>query len=263
MYDKQILIDGMKKAAYECGKIILKAKESHVDSKKKTGSRDLVTEYDVAVQKLAVKLLSEEFPDAVFFCEEGDDRGSLSSETVFVIDPIDGTANFANNMNISCISIGCFHRGNPFAGVVYDPYTDEMYSAVKGCGAFLNGKQIKVTEAPLGETLVMFGTSPYNLELLDRTVEKLRYIFPKCLDVRRRGAAALDICAVAAGKSGLFFEEILALWDYAAGLVILSEAGGEAYTMSGKELPLDGRKSNIIAGSLRCIEESGLLKDFS
>lgn len=259
MMDKNELLKTMERVALTCGKIIKDAKEEHVASAEKTNFRDLVTSYDVKVQEAAVKLLSERFPEADFFCEEKDERGSLAGECVFVIDPIDGTANFANHMNISCISIGCFRNGAPFAGVVYDPYNDELYSAVRGLGAFLNCKEIHVTDLPLEHTLVMVGTSPYNLELLDRTLEKIKYVFPKCLDIRRRGAAALDLCAVACGRAGLFFEEILALWDYAAGLVILEEAGGEAYTMEGKPLPLDGRKSNIVAGSKRCIEESGLL----
>ncbi|MBR6917840.1 MAG: inositol monophosphatase [Clostridia bacterium] len=262
MTDAKYLLEEMEKCALVCGRIIKDAKEEHVASLEKTNFRDLVTSYDVSVQRRAVEILSKRFPDASFFCEEGDDRGNLSEGLVFVIDPIDGTANFANHMNISCISIGAFKDGAPFAGAIYDPYNDELYSAARGLGAKLNGRPIHVTEDPLEHTLVMFGTSPYNLELLDRTVEKLKYIFPKCLDVRRRGAAALDLCAVACGRAGLFFEEILALWDFAAGLVILEEAGGEAFTMNGAPLPLDGKKSNIVAGSRRCIEESGLLTDF-
>ncbi len=261
MYGEQELLRAMEEIAKECGAIIKGAKEEHVAATEKTNFRDLVTSYDVKVQKYAVDELKRRFPDASFFCEEGDDRGNLSDEYVFVIDPIDGTANFSRHMNISCVSIGCFRLGRPYAGVVYDPYNDELYSAVRGGGARLNGRAISVTDEALEHTLVMIGTSPYNPELFDRTMEKLGYVFPKCLDVRRRGAAALDLCTVAAGRSGLFFEEILALWDYAAGLVILEEAGGEAYTMEGDPLPLDGRKSNIVAGSPRCIEESGLLSD--
>ncbi len=246
-----------------CGKIILGAEFKHVDFENKTGIRDLVTEYDVAVQKLAIEKLSEKYPKAVFFAEEGDDKGKIDSEMTFVIDPIDGTANFANNMNISCISIACFLSGVPSVGVVYNPYTDELFCGAKGCGATLNSMPIKATENDLEKSLVLFGTSPYNLELFDRTMEKLRHIFPKCLDVRRCGAAALDICSVAAGKAGLFFEEILATWDFAAGLVILEEAGGTAVTTEGNALPLDGKKTNIIAGSRKCIEQSGFLANFT
>ena len=261
-YDINDIIKGMTEVAKLCGKTILEAKEEHVKATNKSGIRDLVTAYDFRVQKQAIKELGARFQNAVFFCEEGDDKGSLSAEMTFVIDPIDGTANFANNMNISCISIACFLGGVPSAGVVYDPYTDELFSAGKGTGAYLNSRRIKVTDENLEGSLVLFGTSPYNIELLDRTMDKLKYIFPKCLDVRRCGSAALDICGVAAGKAGLFFEEILALWDYAAALVILNEAGGVAVNMKGEPLPLDGSRTNIIAGPARNIEQSGLLKDF-
>ena len=262
MYDKKAVLDAAMKVALRCGAIIKGAKEEHVAAEEKTNFRNLVTAYDIKVQETAVAMLSKEFPDAAFFCEENDEQGNLKAECVFIIDPIDGTANFANHMNMSCISIGCFMNGVPEIGVVYDPYADELYSAARGMGAFLNGRPIHVTEAPLEHTLVMFGTAPYNLDKADRTFEKLKYIFPKCMDVRRRGSAEIDFCTVACGRAGLFFEEVLSLWDFAAGLVILEEAGGEAYTFMGTPMPLDGRKSNVVAGPRRCIEESGLLTAF-
>ncbi|MBQ7715721.1 MAG: inositol monophosphatase [Clostridia bacterium] len=262
MYDKLEVLDVMEKVARECGKVIKSAKEEHVAAEEKTDFRNLVTSYDLKVQELAVKLLSEKYPGAAFFCEENDEHGNLLAPCVFIIDPIDGTANFANHMNMSCISIGCFMNGVPTCGAVFDPYADELYSAAKGCGAKLNGRPIHVTDAPLEHTLVMFGTAPYNLEKADRTFEKLKFIFPKCMDVRRRGSAEIDFCTVACGRAGLFFEEVLSLWDFAAGMVILEEAGGEAYTMSGDPLPLDGRRSNVVAGPRRCIDESELLIKF-
>ncbi len=252
----------MRSVALECGKIIRSAKEEHVAAAEKTDFRNLVTAYDIKVQETAVALLKAKYPSASFFCEENDEQDDLKAECVFIIDPIDGTANFANHMNMSCISIGCFMNGVPTCAAVYDPYADELYSAAKGLGAALNGRPIHVTDAPLEHTLVMFGTAPYNLDKAERTFEKLKYIFPKCMDVRRRGSAEIDFCTVACGRAGLFFEEVLSLWDFAAGMLILEEAGGEAYTMMGTPLPLDGRKSNVVAGPRHCIEESGLLRDF-
>ena len=262
MYDKKEVLDSAMRVALRCGAIIKGAKEEHVAAEEKTDFRNLVTSYDLKVQKTAVELLSKEFPGAAFFCEENGEQGNLGAECVFIIDPIDGTANFANHMNMSCISIGCFMNGTPEIGVVYDPYADELYSAARGMGAYLNGRPIHVTDAPLEHTLVMFGTAPYNLDKADRTFEKLKFIFPKCMDVRRRGSAEIDFCTVACGRAGLFFEEVLSLWDFAAGMVILQEAGGEAYTMMGTPLPLDGRKSNVVAGPRHCIEQSELLTSF-
>lgn len=253
------LLENMKKVALECGKIMLSASRDELSIKEKTGSRDLVTEYDVAVQSYAVSALSETYPNAKFFCEEGTDKSELNEGLVFVIDPIDGTANFAWDMHHSCVSIGCFMNGLPFAGAVYAPYTDEMFSGAVGHGAYLNEKRIRVTDMPLCDTIVLFGTAPYNSELWDETFRKAKDIMPKCMDLRRYGAAALDLCYVAAGRAGLFFEEILALWDFAAGLVILQEAGGVAFCHDGSPLPLTGEKTNIIAGTMQNIVQSGLL----
>ncbi len=252
------LLEDMKKVAHECGRIMLSASRKELFVQQKTGGRDLVTKYDVAVQEYAVSTLAEMYPDAKFFCEEGTDRNELCEGMVFVIDPIDGTANFAADMHHSCVSIGCFKDGVPYAGVVYAPYTDEMFSGAVGHGAYFNGKQIHVTVDDLENTIVLFGTSPYNPELWDETFRRARDILPKCMDLRRFGAAAIDICYVAAGRAGLFFEEILALWDYAAGLVILNEAGGVALRLDGKPLYLTGEKTNIIAGSVKTIDQSGL-----
>lgn len=252
------LLEDMKKVALEGGKIMLSASREELSVREKTGGRDLVTKYDVAVQEYAVSALSEIYSDAKFFCEEGTDRNELCEGLVFVIDPIDGTANFAADMHHSCISIGCFKDGVPYAGVVYAPYTDEMFSGAVGHGAYFNGSPIHVTDEDLENTIVLFGTSPYNPELWDETFRRAKDILPKCMDLRRFGAAAIDICYVAAGRAGLFFEEILALWDFAAGLVILNEAGGTALRLDGEPLYLTGEKTNIIAGSKKTINQSGL-----
>lgn len=249
----------MKETALICGKIILEKKNDDVVIDNKTGVRDLVTNYDLRVQEKAVEILSKAFPDAGYYAEEENERCEIDKGMVFIIDPIDGTANFANNMNLSVVSIACFIDGEPFAGAVYDPYTDELFSAQKGLGAYLNEKRIHVTGKDLIDSLTLFGTSPYNLELFDETINKLRHVFPLTLDVRRCGSAAMDICYVAAGKAGLFFEEILAIWDVAAAMLILSEAGGEIYTCGGEKIPLDGRKTSVIAGSRKNIIQSGLL----
>ena len=253
------LLEDMKKVALECGNIMLSAQRNELSIQEKTGGRDLVTKYDVAVQKYAVSTLSEMYPEAKFFCEEGTDKDDLMEGLVFVIDPIDGTANFATDMHHSCVSIGCFKDGVPYAGAVYAPYTDEMFSGAVGHGAYFNGKPMHVTDLPLKETIVLYGTAPYNSELWDETFRKAKDILPKCMDLRRFGAAALDICYLAAGRAGLFFEEILALWDFAAGLVILNEAGGIAMRLDGSPLPLTGEKTNIIAGTENTIAESGFV----
>ena len=114
-----------------------------------------------------------------------------------------------------------------------------------------------MTDASLKESLVIFGTAPYNLSLMDQTLARVRSIYGRCQDIRRTGSAALDLCYVAAGRAGLYFELELSLWDYAAGALIVSEAGGRCCRIDGSELRYDGlSKSSIIAGSDRTIEES-------
>lgn len=243
----------------ECGGIILSA--SHVKAAAKSGRRDLVTKYDKAVQEMLMERLSAEFPEAGFVCEEDNVREHLDSPLVFIVDPIDGTANFSKGLRYSCISVACLIDGVPSVGVVYNPYADEMFSAVLGEGARLNGEEIYVSGDTIADSIVIFGTSPYNAELTDLTFDRLRRVFNNCLDVRRTGSAALDLCYAACGRCGVFFEAVLALWDYAAGALIVKEAGGKCMTMDGEALDYKTVKTSMIAGSVRNVDE--LYKLFS
>ncbi len=228
----------------------------------KTGKRDVVTEYDRRVQKLLEERLRKSFPDAGFFCEEMDERDSLDREQLFIIDPIDGTMNFVHGFHHSCISVAYAEKGTVRVGAVYNPYVDEMFTAVFGAGARLNGRPISVTESPLSESVICFGSSPYAPSLAGRTFALVRKAYDVSLDVRREGSAALDLCTVAAGRAGLYFELQTSLWDYAAGVLIVREAGGRCCTIDGGELPADGSKSAILAGSCNTVEEFlGLIRE--
>lgn len=255
MIDYYEILCEIKKVAYGCGEIILSAEASDFRTQTKSGRRDLVTLFDVRVQQYAVSRLSEKFPAATFFCEEARDGNTLSGETVFIIDPIDGTANFVNGFHHSCVSIGCISFGEAVCGVVYDPYKNEMFYAEKGKGAWLNEKRIEVSRGNLGSGMVMFGTSPYNTEKRDITLEMLRKVYSGCLDVRRSGSAALDLCYVASGKAALYFESVVSLWDYAAGLIILREAGGDALDFSMTPLKFEDSKPSVIAASPETMAE--------
>ena len=125
-------------------------------------------------------------------------------------------------------------------GIVYNPYLNETYTAIKSKGAFLNGERISVTKRPLKDSLSIFGTSPYNVEYAEKSFELAYRMFKKSADVRRGGSAAIDLCAVAAGRANIFFEMILSPWDFAAGSLIVEEAGGVVTTMDNE--PLDIRK---------------------
>ena len=136
--------------------------------------------------------------------------------------------------------------GTAELGAIYNPYLDEMFTAMRGQGAFCNGKRIHVSSEPLENGLVIFGTSPYNEELSERSFKLAYSYFKKSIDIRRTGSAALDMCSVAAGRAELFFELSLSPWDYAAGALIVEEAGGIVTDIDGNAL-VYGRKSSVLA----------------
>lgn len=243
-----------------CGSIILQGSEEQISAKTKSSFRDIVTQYDVKVQEYAVDRLSKEYPGACFVCEESDQAQTGSGDLIFVIDPIDGTANFVHHFRHSCTSIACVRDGRPVAGVIYNPYSDELFAAQKEKGAFLNGQRIRITDQTLSESLVLFGTAPYYAELEADTLQKVGAVYGKCQDLRRSGSAALDLSYVAAGRAGLFFEDRLSVWDYAAGALIVEEAGGYCSDLSGQPLVFDRpAKCSVIAGSRQIVQESGLI----
>lgn len=219
----------------EAGKIILSAHNQENTITAKEGKKNFVTMYDVAVQEFLFKELGKAFPDADFVGEEGE--SNLTSKALrFIIDPIDGTTNFMQDYRCSCISVALCKENEVFAGVVYNPYTNEIFSAEKDNGAYLNGEKISVSDRPLSDGLALFGTSPYHPENTDETFALLRKVFDLSRDIRRSGSAAYDICMVACGRCEVFFEKALQPWDIAAGTLILNEAGGTAMNYNSKEI---------------------------
>ena len=255
------ILEKMTAVVKGCGEIIRNAEEDQMHASSKSSFRDLVTQYDVLVQEFAIEELAKAFSGAGFISEESDAISPDPARMIFVIDPIDGTANFVHCYRHSCTSIACVMDHEPFAAVIYDPYKEELFCAGKGKGAFLNEKRLRVPDNALTGSLVLFGSAPYYPELTDRTFDALRSVFSRCQDIRRSGSAALDLCYVAAGRAGLFYETMLSVWDYAAGALIVREAGGVCLSMEGTEPVFDRPvKGSIIAGSERIIKESGLIK---
>lgn len=245
--------DMLAAAEYEAAELMMHADK--IIAEGKTGRRDVVTEYDRKVQLLMEERIRQAVPEARFFCEEMDERGDLSAEHVFIIDPIDGTMNFVKGFNHSCISAAYASRGTVLAAAVYNPYVDEMFTAVKGQGAWLNGKPIHAEAAMLSECIVCCGTAPYVPALIDRSFAIMRECCRAGLDIRRQGSAELDLCSVASGRAGLYVELSLSLWDYAAGKLLVEEAGGVCLTEDGKELPFTGEKSSILAGGKTAVKD--------
>ena len=212
----------------------------------KSGVADLVTEYDKKVQGLLEIGLKKILPEAKFIGEEGSSDKLSDDGFAFIVDPIDGTTNFVKDYHISAISVALLKGREVVAGVVYNPYLDEVFSAIKGQGAFLNGKKISVSSQPLDKALVLFGSAPYDKHLFKETLEILSEYFYMALDIRRCGSAALDLCSVACGRAELYFELVVSPWDFAAGKLIVEEAGGVITTFDGKPLSFDG-KTSILA----------------
>lgn len=258
--DNEILTEIIK-VVKECGTLILGANQDNLNTKEKTSNRDVVTEYDIETQNKIINHLSSKFPEAGFISEELATDAFPSNELVFIIDPIDGTMNLTKDMGYSCISVACFKNRKPYVGVVYNPYRNEIFTATLGGGAFCNGNPISVTNEPLSNSLVQTNTSSYYPELRNETITRIQSVLPKCIDIRMTGTAALDICQVAAGRAGLYFESRISLWDYAAAALVLNEAGGEILNLNSAPISYSLKKTSIIAGPKILIKESRLISN--
>lgn len=241
------MLDEIVAVVKKCGDIILFADGAERNVSSKEGRANFVTKYDVAVQAYLEEELLKILPEAVFIGEEGEHSKAIGEGYAFIVDPIDGTTNFIKNYHRSCVSVGLALHGTMEIGVVYNPYSSEMFYAQRGKGAFLNGQPIQVSSNRLEEGLVCFGTSPYYAELIDQTFDLVKTLHKASLDVRRSGSAALDLCDIASGRCELFFECRLSPWDYAAGSLIIEEAGGRVSRMDGTEISLD-KGCSVLAG---------------
>ena len=213
----------------------------------KEGHANFVTEADVASQKYLMEQLSALLPQAHFFAEEQEEH-VMAPGLNWVIDPIDGTTNFIRAYRPSAISVGLVEDGHGILGLVLDLSCGELFSAVKGGGAFCNGEPIHGAETPVESALIAFGSSPYYRELMDPTFAVMKELFSQCGDLRRSGSAAVDLCSIAAGRCDGFVELRLSPWDYAASSVILQEAGARIGTAPWMDFRYD-RKQPILAGS--------------
>lgn len=235
---EQAILEQITEAMRECAQIMLQADHDHAGVDEKAGKANLVTKYDKMVQEAIREKLMNILPEAVFVGEEEDIHASIKEGLAFIVDPIDGTNNFIKDYRCSAISVGVTKNGEAYMGAVYNPYLDEMFTAIAGQGAFLNGKAIHVSEEPLEHGIVIFGTSPYYEDLAEQSFRLAYEYFQKAMDVRRSGSAALDLCNVAAGRAELFFELRLSPWDFAAGSLIVTEAGGKVTQIDGSPVDL-------------------------
>ena len=220
---------------YRAGDMIRDAHDIQRDTREKTGAADLVTKYDVAVQEFLRRELLAICPEADFFGEEGQHE-TLTKDRTFIVDPIDGTTNFVRELHYSNIAVALCDQGQVRYAVVYNPFTEEMFAAERGHGAALNGRPIHVSDHDAGHAICMCGSTIYDRCYTDRSFAIMRWLYDHTLDFRRFGSAELDICQVAAGRIEIFFECRLSPWDFAAGSLILEEAGGHLTRLDGSDI---------------------------
>lgn len=243
---KDMVVGKIIAQIYDCGQTIKNADRSSIVVSEKEGKANFVTSYDKNIQETIRERLLTVFPSAVFVGEEEDIHESIEKGYAFIVDPIDGTTNFMKDYHCSCISVGMTYNGRLLAGVVYNPYLEEIYYAREGKGAYCNGKPIHVSNEKIENGIVLFGTAPYYVELKEKTFALAMDYYDRALDLRRSGSAALDLCAIAAGRAEVFFECVLSPWDYAAGTLLIREAGGTVTTLEGGDITLE-KKCSIFA----------------
>lgn len=215
--------------------------------------KDLVTKYDVGIENFLKEKFLERFVHFNVIAEESD-NSNIDFKNSIIVDPIDGTTNFVNQVPHTCISVGVYKNKKPYIGIVYNPILDELYTAEIGKGAFLNGEKIEVSrENDFQKSLISTGfpyTSGTCEDDLNDVVEKIKYILPRCQDIRRLGSAALDLCYVARGIYEGYYEMNLKAWDVSAGIIILSEAGGKISNLDGNEYKLFEHKYIVASNSI-------------
>ncbi|GAB6073591.1 inositol monophosphatase family protein [Nautilia lithotrophica] len=239
----------------EFKEIILKAgeifKEGFYSSKEITlkGKKDLVTEYDVKIEEFLKKEFKK-FDYSIIAEESVKDKFDNS----IIIDPIDGTTNFAHQIPHCAISVGVYENKMPKFAFVYNPILNEFYTAISGEGAYKNDKRIEISKNDYFQRALIATGFPYssadNTDDLDLVINRLHKILPKCQDIRRLGSAALDLCYVAEGKYEGFYEINLKPWDVSAGMLIVKEAGGEISNDRGEEFDMFNDKCIVASNGL-------------
>ncbi len=214
------------------------------------GHNDFVSEVDRVAEQAIIDVLKQAYPDHAILAEESGPSSNLhdDNENVWIIDPLDGTTNFIHGFPQYAVSIALQQRGKITQAVVYDPTRNELFTATKGMGAFLNEKRIRVGRRDkLADALIGTGFPYSDLSGLDEYLKMFKLMTEKSSGLRRPGSAALDLAYVAAGRLDGFFEKKLKPWDMAAGALLVSEAGGIVSDFRGESQHMD--KDDVIAGS--------------
>ena len=231
------LIEQAIKAARKAGALL--TDQSAIRNIWAKSETDFVTNVDVTVQETLKAQLASLAPEIQFMGEEQDNSRLDWNRPCWLLDPVDGTTNLIHSFQHSAISLALAEGGQILFGVVYNPYSGECFTARRGQGAFCNGSPIRVSGADrLEDSLLCAGTVPGRRELADKAFCQMRNLYNVCQDIRRTGCASLDLCWVACGRLDGYVELFLQPWDYAAGLLIVNEAGGRITAPDGSPLSL-------------------------
>lgn len=246
---RKVDVEAVKAVVKEAGKLF-RDREAAGHTKTK-GVADYVTEVDFAVQQFIYGKLQELYPEVQFMGEEKSNEEIDRAGLVWVLDPVDGTTNLIHDYRNSAVSLAFMDGGRIVMGIVYNPYADEMFWAAQGQGCYLNGRRVRVSSAEkMGESLISIGTSPYYKAMAEENFPVFQAIFMDCQDIRRTGSAALDLANAACGRIEGYFERGLKLWDFAAGMLLVREAGGLVLDYRGADAET-GNVSDIVAGNGR------------
>jgi len=233
---------------------------------KNENPNDFITAVDIGISDFLKEKFAKEFPDVGFVTEEENSHTLLNKS--FILDPIDGTTNLIYDYQMSSISLAYQEDNDVKFGVVFNPFTNEMFFSIKGKGSHLfrtdrgiaslikkgvenyTANTLKVSDREFSKSIIEFGANVSNKKIAKETFKRARRIFENCLDLRRICSTAITICYIAAGRIDGYFEKIIKPWDFAAGMLILAEAGGKSSTWEGENLPLDKSCSIICSNTV-------------
>ena len=235
-------------ALHQAGKVLKVSISKRKVIQKKT-ELSLVTETDKKCERLVIKTIRKSFPDHAILTEESPPMGRSTSR--WIIDPLDGTTNFAHSFPVACVSIAYEEKGQIILGGVLDPFREDLFFAERGKGAFLNRKRIRVSKArSLRDALLCTGFPYDRRKNPNQYLDVVKAFMMKCQGLRRTGSAALDLCYVACGRLDGFWETKLQSWDKAAGMIIVKEAGGRLSNFLGMPLTLDDKQNVASNGKI-------------
>ncbi|MBR2823998.1 MAG: inositol monophosphatase [Clostridia bacterium] len=245
------MLKQLQEIAMNAGRLFSEKRPSRIEQKE--GHANYVTNIDREVEDYLQAALLDLVPGSGIIGEEKENEG-LSDAPTWIVDPVDGTTNLIHDYRMSAVSIALCESKKPVLGLIWQPYTRELFFAEKGRGATLNGQPIHAAETPFERALVTIGTSPYHPALAEKSMRIALDCLLSCADIRRSGSAAIDLACVACGRLDAFFELNLKPWDYAAGSLLIQEAGGCFSMPSLSGPPCYDLSTTIAASSAVCAD---------